>query len=146
MSGRIAVFVLFCFVVGLSEPIIALESDGFKVIVNSSNPVKTLSKTQLSKLFMKKQTTWENGQPVVPVDLTINAAVRAQFSSKVLNKSTMAVKNYWQQQVFSGKDIPPLEKANESEVIAFVQNTPGGIGYLPEATVVQGVTVVTITD
>jgi ABC-type phosphate transport system substrate-binding protein len=40
------------------------------------------------------------------------------------------VKSYWQQQIFSGRDVPPPEKQTENDVVAFVRSNPGAIGYV----------------
>ncbi len=46
------------------SPLRAAES--FVVIVNASNPAASMSKEELSKLFLKKQSRWESGLKVIP--------------------------------------------------------------------------------
>jgi hypothetical protein len=41
-----------------------------------------------------------------------------------------AVESYWQQAIFSGRSVPPLEKASDAEVLAFVRANPGAVGYV----------------
>ena len=102
----------------------------YKVIVNKSNGITSISKSDLSDLFMKKETKFSSGERVVPVDQKGNSSVRKSFSSDVLNKSVAAIKSYWQQSVFQGKATPPVEKSSDQEVIAYVANNPGAIGYV----------------
>jgi len=54
------------------------------------------------------------------------------------------VKSYWQQQIFSGRDVPPVEKSSDAQVVAFVKQNPGAIGYVAEGTDTAGTKVVTV--
>jgi len=51
---------------------------------------------------------------------------------------------YWQQQIFSGKDVPPSNKSSDDDVIAFVKSNPGAIGYVSGSAAVAGVKVVAV--
>jgi ABC-type phosphate transport system substrate-binding protein len=117
----------------------------FAVIVNVANPISTLSKDEVAKLFLKKTVSWKSGQSASPVELPPTAKVRESFARVVLNKSVAQVRTYWQQQIFSGRDVPPPEKMTEDEVIAFVRANPNAIGYVSRTTNVgRGVKVVAL--
>jgi len=106
----------------------------FAVIVNKSNPVNSLSKDEVSKLFLKKTTQWDDGQNVMPVDLAVSSSTRKVFSETLLGKTASAVKSYWQQQAFSGRGKPPAQRDDENAVLKYVQDNPGAIGYIsPDA-------------
>jgi hypothetical protein len=65
----------------------------------------------------------------------------------VLSKSVSSIKAYWQQQIFSGRDVPPPEKQSEAEVLEFVRSNATAIGYVsPVAVLPRGVRVLTVTD
>jgi ABC-type phosphate transport system substrate-binding protein len=117
---------------------------GFKVIVNRQCDVTSLSKKQVSRLFLKKVKSWDNDLRVLPVDLPLDSSARESFSKEVLGKAPVAVKAYWQQRVFSGRDVPPPEKDSDATVEAFVRTNPGAIGYVSADANVHGVKVVTI--
>ena len=116
----------------------------FKVIVNGAVHLDSLSKKEISDLFMKRTPKWSNGTPVVPVDQSDRAAVRDEFSRSIHGKPTAAVKSYWQQQIFSGRDVPPVEKASDSEVIALVRSNPGAVGYVDAAADTSGLKVLAV--
>jgi ABC-type phosphate transport system substrate-binding protein len=120
---------------------------GFKVVVNDDNPVVTLSKAEVGKLFLKKDTRWESGATVEPVDLVGDSAVREEFSKEIQNKAVGAVKSYWQRQIFSGRGTPPPELSSDADVVAYVKTHPWAIGYVDAgAAVGQGVKVVKVVD
>jgi ABC-type phosphate transport system substrate-binding protein len=117
----------------------------FAIIVNVSNPISSLSKDEVAKLFLKKTVTWSSGQSASPVELPVTAKVRESFAREVLNKSVAQVRSYWQQQIFSGRDVPPPEKSTEDEVVAFVRANPSAIGYVSRtANMGRGVKVVSL--
>ena len=108
----------------------AEAQDAYRVIVNASNPASQISKTELARIFMKKRTTWESGTAVVVVDQSERSAARAQFSNQVLGKDVAAMKSYWQQSLFSGRGVPPVEKGSDTQVAQFVASNDAAIGYV----------------
>lgn len=116
------------------------------VIVNASNPVTALKKIDLSRLFLKKTTTWPNQQPVFPVDLGDGTPARQAFSTSIHKKSVRAVKSYWQQRIFSGSDVPPPELGSDAEVTAYVKTHPNAVGYLGERPADAGVKLIKIIE
>jgi len=121
------------------------EGASYKLIVHPSNGVGSMTAERASALFLKKVGKWDNGRTVLPVDLLPGSAVREEFSRAVHGKSVSAVKSFWQQQIFSGRDVPPPEKSSDREVLAYVEANPGGIGYVSAGASVNGVKVIQIT-
>ena len=121
-----------------------LHAQSYKVIVNSSNNISSVSKSELSDLFLKKKAKWTNGQAVSPVDQSAKASVRESFSQDILGKSVGAIKSYWQQFVFAGKGTPPVEKNNDSEVLEYVKNNAGAVGYVSSGANTAGVNVISV--
>ena len=117
---------------------------GFRIVANPGVHVTSLTRSAASAIFLKKTPKWENGTLVVAVDQTEKSGVRAVFSSEVHGKSVAAVKSYWQQQIFSGRDVPPVEKSSDSDVLDVVRSTPGAVGYVSEGASLSGVTVIEI--
>lgn len=118
----------------------------FQLIVHPANPVTTLSRDQVSRIFLKKVTEWDRGQRVAAVDQTEQSQVRATFSQAIHRRSVAQIRSYWHQQVFSGKDVPLPEKASDGDVLAFVQSNPNAIGYISTDTTSTRVKVVTVTE
>ena len=123
-------FLSLIFTVGVLSSPIAAGAQEFTVIVNAANPVASMPRDSVARLFLKKTIAWASGQAVSPVELPAAAKAREAFAQAVLNKSLAQVKSYWQQQIFSGKDVPPPEKQSENDVVAFVRSNPGAIGYV----------------
>lgn len=117
--------------------------EGFKIIVNPANPVSSITRTQASAFFLEK-TTWEDGQPVAPVDLPPTSSTRDVFSGEVLGMPVSSVVQRWRGSSGSqSTDAPPVV-ATDREVLAYVRLKPGAIGYVSAATATPGVKVIPI--
>lgn len=117
----------------------------YQVIVNEANPVASLSTRDLARIFRKELSRWPGGQTAAPVDQRGESATRAAFSTSVLGKSVGKIEEYWRQELFSGRAVPPAQKATDAEVIEFVRTNPGAVGYVGKDTQVgAGVRVVPI--
>lgn len=115
---------------GLMASAPALAAQDFLVIVNEANETEAISRNDLAQIFLKRTTEWSNGSPVVPVDLTESSPVREAFSQSVHGRPVSAMKAHWQRQIFSGRGVPPVEKAAESEVIEYVRANRNAVGYV----------------
>ena len=127
---NIKLILIFCLVFS-SAALFAQNKRSFKIIVNKSNSTSTLTKKEVSKLFLKKTTRWkELDIKVDPVDLTDDSVVRIKFSNEILGKKVGAVKAYWQKLIFSGRRVPPPEKKTDIDVLKYVHENTGAIGYV----------------
>lgn len=122
--------ILLCILVCIFLGNIQLFSQEFKVIVNESNPITKLKRDVISDIFLKKVDTFPNGQSAMPVDLVPDDPIREKFSQIIHKRRVEAVESYWQQRIFSGQAVPPPKKKSEIEIIEYVINNPGGIGYV----------------
>jgi ABC-type phosphate transport system substrate-binding protein len=106
---------------------------GYKVVANRDNPVSSIGRKDLSAIFLRRKTEWPDGTTAVPVDQVEAATVRDEFSRDVHGRRASAVKTAWLQIVFSGRGVPPIEKASDEDVIGYVKAKPGAIGYVSAA-------------
>lgn len=118
-----------------------------KIIVHPSNPVSTLKKAQVSNYFLKKTPSWESGRKVLPVDQIESSPVRISFTEEIHGKEVHSVISDRQKQIFSGREVPPVEKNSDREVIAYIRENADAIGYVSgEVAVGDGVKVVKVLD
>ena len=106
----------------------------YRVVVHRSNSVTRLSRDQVSKIFLRKVTLWDNRQPVLPVDQTANSPVRRAFTKQVHQRTIASVQTWWQQQTFAGVGVAPPERATDTEVLDYVRKYPNAIGYIRAGT------------
>jgi len=130
MAVRILCAWMIVLIVGFASGAARAADLGFVVIVNSDNPTNSIARDALSDIMLKKATKWSDGQAAQPVDRDPGSFVRGRFSTVIHKKSVSAIKSYWQQQIFSGRAVPPVELRTDAEVIAHVQRTSGAVGYV----------------
>jgi ABC-type phosphate transport system substrate-binding protein len=118
------------------------DEPSFVVIVNTAN-IATLTRDEIANIFMKRITRWnDHAVPILVVDALPGSPVRGAFSRAVLHRDVGAMEAYWQQQIFSGRDVPPVQKETDADVVAFVRRNPGAIGYVSAGAQLDGVRVV----
>ena len=109
------------------------EDGAYRIVVHSSNPGTVIKRTTLASIFLKQSTRWGHGLPIEAVDQSSQSPVRARFVREVIGETVPGMMNYWGRQISTGGQRPPLVKSADADVLAFVQSTPGAIGYVSEA-------------
>ena len=117
-------------VVALAAPAFGTAPSSYEVIVNPQSAVQEVDRKFLADAFLKKLTRWDDESEVHPVDQPVDSPLRQRFSSEVLERSVSAVKSYWQQHIFSGRSLPPPELSSDAQVVAYVVEHPGAVGYV----------------
>jgi len=117
----------------VSRDVFAANNSSFFIIINAKNPIESLDRKFIADVYLKKITHWPEDGIIQPIDLTPDAPARNRFSEEILNRSVMGVKNYWQQLIFSGQDVPPPELRTDSEVIQYIVKNQSSIGYISAA-------------
>jgi ABC-type phosphate transport system substrate-binding protein len=116
----------------------------YVVIVNPSNPAASVDRRFLTDAFLKKTTRWDHGETIRPADQVADSPVRRRFSEEVLKRSVAAVKSYWQQVIFSGRDVPPPELGSDDDVVKYVLKYPGGVGYVSGTANLNGAKILSV--
>jgi ABC-type phosphate transport system substrate-binding protein len=127
----------------LLAPVEELAEGPFRVIVHESNRQNSISRQEVSAIFMKRMRSWPAGGEILPAEP--RTPLREQFARQVHGKSLAYVTRYWQRLIFAGRGIPPAQFPSEEDVVAYVASNPGAIGYIGAATAEpDGVRVITV--
>ena len=116
----------------------AQTAPAYRVLVHPHHPASEADRDLLLDLFLKRSTRWEHGALASPVDLPATSPARRAFSLAVLKRPVSAVRNYWTQRIFAGRDVPPPEVESEAAVVKFVATHPGAVGYVSPGTDIAG--------
>ena len=115
------------------------------VIVNEHVAVTQLNTKTVRAIFLGDKARWANDDKIIPVILE-SGTVHEAFMKEVLRKTPMQFTNYWNQQLFTGKGIPPYSFETIEEMIDFVSKTRGAIGYVPSSANIRRVKVLEIVE
>jgi len=136
---------LAAFGAALSAVAAAAVPTSVKVVVNANNAVAAAPRDEIARIFLKKNATFSDGRPAMPVDLDEGSAVRRAFSKEILGKDVSAVLAYWQEMIFSGRGTPPAQRTSDADILDFIRSNPSAIGYVSMAADVgKGVKVVAV--
>lgn len=120
---------------GILMPSIATEAQngGVVLIAHTKVPANPLSKTDVQNLFLGKKTKIE----AVPVTIVIlqEGATHEQFLKDYLSRTPDQYTKYWKKLIFTGEGKAPKSFATEAELLAYVAQTDGAMGYVSTATV-----------
>lgn len=108
------------------------------VVVGNANLPKLDAET-LNKIYTGR-VIQVGGVSVVPVNLKAGNKLRGQFLSELLNSDDERYIAYWTVRRYIGKGVPPREM-DSSEILGFIQSTPGALGYVDGADVKPGMNV-----
>lgn len=122
----------------------AQQAPEFRVVVHPNSPIDAVSVDELSKMFLKRSTRWNDNTPVRAVDQSRDKPVREAFSQAVHGRSAKAIVAHWQQQIFSGRAVPPPELTSDELVTSYVSVHPGAVGYVSPGASVRDVKVVEV--
>jgi hypothetical protein len=117
---------------------------GFRVIVHPESTQSSATREFVMHAFLKTGSRWPEGEQIQPVDLRFGSERREAFSKGILGRSAAAVRNYWQQRIFTGRGVPPPEVSSDADVIRYVREHPGGIGYVSTQTDLAAVKVLAL--
>jgi ABC-type phosphate transport system substrate-binding protein len=114
-----------------AAPQSAYAGDALVVVVNSANPVESVSMSELKKLFLSDRSRWETGKAVAPVMLGPGSAERVAFLKSVCGMNDEDFSKYFLQAAFTGKSAtPPKDVTSAAALKSFVAASPGAIGFV----------------
>ncbi|MGD9161335.1 MAG: substrate-binding domain-containing protein [Desulfobacteraceae bacterium] len=137
MKFKMIVFILAISII----PAMCLGND-LIVIANSSVSDTTLSKNDLTKIYLGKKSSWSNGGKIKFV--VLGGATHAAFLENYVGKTESQFNTFWKKQVFTGKGSPPEKLNSDQAMVDYVAQTAGAIGYVSAGTNVSKVKTITI--
>jgi ABC-type phosphate transport system substrate-binding protein len=115
------------------------ERDPIVVIVHPERRAD-LSIDDVAQIYLRRMRFWNDGSPVVPLNLTSTDPLRKRFSRLVLRENAQRLAEYWNRQYFYGI-FPPATLASAEAMRRYVAADPNAIGYVPSSLVDDSVRV-----
>lgn len=109
------------------------EEIALAVIVHPSRRAE-LTVEDVAHIYLRQKRFWDNGTPVVPLNLPSGTPLRRRFTQLVLRQSESRLADYWNRQYFYGV-LPPATLASTEAVVRYVAADQNAIGYVPASDV-----------
>lgn len=116
---------LISYLIGLP---MATQADIY-VIANKALALNDLSKEDIAAIYLLKKKHWDDGEPMLPINLPAQSPARNQFTEQIFDSTPEKLGGYWDKMLFKGI-TPPLTQNSEQAVTLFVERMKGAIGYV----------------
>jgi len=100
------------------------------VVTHVDNPLESIARSELARIFLKQQSTWPDGSRCIPIDQRGDSKIRREFSKLVLQRSVYDVKRYWMQETMTGNAKPPVSLESAATVKKYLQKIEGAVAYI----------------
>jgi ABC-type phosphate transport system substrate-binding protein len=113
------------------------------IIAHQDVSETTVTEKDLQEIFLGKRVQWKDNTAIHPVTVK-EAEFHKAFLKQYVNKSIAKWNAHWKRMVFTGNGTPPKQVATQQELLEYVVNTAGAIGYIDAETPVESVTIIEV--
>ena len=113
------------------------------LISNKSVDQTSFSKDEVQMIFLGKKKKWENGKKIY-ITVLAEGKTHETFLDEYVQKKSSKFSSYWKMMTVSGTGYPPKKFSTEADLVAFVAEKEGAIGYISSDTPHEGVNVISI--
>jgi ABC-type phosphate transport system substrate-binding protein len=106
------------------------RADSFQLVAHPGVEGSKISRTLLADIYRKDVVRWGNQVRILPVDQSSVATVREAFTREVLGLSLGEAQEFWNQRLVMSRQMPPVTRGSDEEVLAYVADHDGAIGYV----------------
>lgn len=110
--------------------------DDLLVVVNKQVPIDSVSMAEVRRFFMRKKTSWNHGQKVVPINPQDGSQAKRFFLERVLQMTSVEEKRYWENEKVRKGITPPVVFNNSLKAVF---KLTGGISYVLRKNYIDGV-------
>ena len=134
----------WCALLGLALSLAARVAPADVVaVVASTSTITTLSKEQLTDIFLGKVSRFPNGTRAAPIDQEEGSPARDEFYATYAGKSPAQMKSHWAKIIFTGRGQPPKAVSNSIEARKLIAANPQAISYIERSALDGTVRIVT---
>lgn len=102
------------------------------VIVHPNVAADRLHRQQVLDIYAGELAYWKDDTPITVCDLKRKNPTKLTFY-RYLGKTTSQMKSLWMKKLLLGEREPPTTADSEEQILDFVAQTPGAIGYIDAA-------------
>jgi ABC-type phosphate transport system substrate-binding protein len=108
------------------------QSGGVVIIIHKDNPIPNMTQGQVKLYYLRKiRKRWaEIEKNIRPVDISGNSAIKNVFLNKVLGMTIESMNQYFTQKQYANAETPPTKVATDMEMLNYVAQNIGAIGYV----------------
>lgn len=97
------------------------------VVAHPGSQVVSLDRSQLINIYMGRYRQLPTGEAAHPADL---GPLKERFYRALVNKDQAEINSYWARLVFSGQVAPPQQFDSVADMLSYVRQNPGALGFV----------------
>ena len=107
------------------------------IIANNGVPVDSLAQKDIEKIFLGKTAKWPDKSRVRFA--VLDGDVHKDFLKMHVKRTPSQFNTHWKKMMFTGKGSKPKTFSSEADLVKYVSETKGAIGYIRSTTEAEGV-------
>lgn len=107
-----------------------LASADLVLVANPDSGIERLTKNDIINIYLGRYRRLPTGSTAVPIDLSADTALKAEFYQRLVSKNLAEINAYWSRLVFSGKTRPPQQVDTSDEALKMVANNLSALAYV----------------
>ena len=111
------------------------------IIANPSVKEDALSKIEIKQIFFGRNRKWSDGQKI-HLAILKQGPVHESFVADYLDRTPDRYSSFWKVAIVSGTGYPPKSFTSEAELLNWVGENQGAVGYISSDTPHDGVKVI----
>ncbi|QTA91099.1 cobaltochelatase CobT-related protein [Desulfonema magnum] len=115
------------------------------VIANISVTADTLDRAAVSAIYLGDRTRWDSGGKIRVVMLR-GGPTHERFTKDIVGTTPAKLRRFWKKIVFTGTGTPPKIFKKETDLVKFISNTEGAIGYIDASVSPVNVKVIAVRE
>lgn len=100
------------------------------VLIGNASVANSVKAEEIKQIFLGKKTRWADDSNI-HFALLSEKGIYADFVKHYIGKSYSQYRNYWKKQVFSGKGRMPKSFKQLGDMLDYISETEGAIGFMP---------------
>ena len=142
---RLLLFTLSLMVLGCLTSPARVRAEDIMIIVHRDVHVESLTRAMVSEIYLGTRTKWAD-ESTIKVVMLKKGPVHEAFVKNFVGTTPAKLRNVWKKVVFTGTGTPPRIFKHEDDLVEFVAENEGTIGYISPSTPHEGVKVIPLDD
>ncbi len=113
------------------------------IITNKDVAGQNLSKDDVKAIFLGKKVQWPNNAKI-HFAISKDPDLHQAFLESYVKRSSKQYQAYWRKMVFTSQGNKPKSFESATELLEYVSNTPGAVGYIDSNTTAVNVNTITV--
>ncbi len=139
--SKIVLFMMMLYALSETKAI----AENILVIVNPGVTATAIDSSTVSTIYQAKKSKWDSGESI-NVAMLKSGPVHEKFVKDIVDITPKNLLRIWRKVIFTGLGNPPNIFKTEKDLVNFVAETNGAIGYINASTPHKNVKVASLAE